>query len=228
VKAIRNLYFFENCKQFQNRPIFIAVNISFLIVYRLNSKTSSIYCESMNKLSLYSLSLSFISLMLFWVVMSGFFDVIHLSMGVLSVAGVMAVNYRLKVHRFFSDDMNDLKDIRFFRAVFYFFWLIYQIIFAGFHVIKVIFSPKLPTKLSIVRFKVDLPNAHAKVILGNSITLTPGTLTVDIEGDNFLVHALDESSYKGIISDEMPKEVLKLFVKETHPVVSDIEITTKN
>jgi multicomponent Na+:H+ antiporter subunit E len=92
----------------------------------------------------------------------------------------------------------------------------------------VIFSPTLPTKLSIVRFKVNLPSSHAKVILGNSITLTPGTLTVDIEGDNFLVHALDESSYKGIISDEMPREVLKLFQKEMHPVVSDIEITTKN
>ena len=228
MKAIRNLYFFEICKQFQNGPIFIAVNITFLIVYRLKSKTSSIYCESMNKLSLYSLSLSFISLMLFWVVMSGFFDAIHLTMGILSVTGVMVVNYKLKTHRFFSDDMNDLKDIRFFRAVFYFFWMIYQIVVAGFHVIKVIFSPSLPTKLSIVRFKVNLPNAHAKVILGNSITLTPGTLTVDIEGDNFLVHALDESSYKGIISDEMPQEVLKLFEKETHPVVSDIEITTKN
>jgi multicomponent Na+:H+ antiporter subunit E len=181
----------------------------------------------MNKLSLYSLSLSFISLMLFWVVMSGFFDAVHLTMGVLSVAGVMAINHKLKVHRFFSDDMNDLKEIRYFRAVFYFFWMIYQIVVAGFHVVKIIFKPSLPTKLSIVRFKADLPSSHAKVILGNSITLTPGTLTVDIEGDHFLVHALDESSYKGIISDEMPREVLKLFQKEARPVISDVKITTK-
>ncbi|WP_069130801.1 Na+/H+ antiporter subunit E [Rhodohalobacter halophilus] len=182
----------------------------------------------MNKLSLYSLSLSFISLMLFWVVMSGFFDAVHLTMGVLSVAGVMAINYKLKTHRFFEDDMDDLKELRYFRAVYYFFWMIYQIIVAGFHVVKVIANPALPTKLSVVTFKVDLPSAHAKMILGNSITLTPGTLTVDIDGDNFLVHALDESSYSGIISDEMPREVLKLFETEERQVISDIEITTKN
>jgi len=182
----------------------------------------------MNKLSLYSLTLSFISLMLFWVVMSGFFDAVHLTMGVLSVAGVIAVNYKLKAYRFFHDDMADIKELRLLRAVYYFFWMIYQIFTAGFHVVKVILQPGLPTKLSIVRFKVNLPSSHAKMILGNSITLTPGTLTVDIQGDYFIVHALDESSYAGIISDEMPREVLKLFEKDGRSVISDVEIITKN
>jgi len=181
----------------------------------------------MNKLSLYSLSLSFISLMLFWVVMSGSLDVVHIIMGILSVGIVMGVNYKLKVHHFFSDDMDDMKELRYFMAVKYFFWMIIQIIQSGFHVVSVIIRPSLPTKLSIVRFKTNLPSAHAKMILGNSITLTPGTLTVDIDGDYFTVHALDEASYAGIVSDEMPKQVLKLFEKEDRPVVSDIEITTK-
>lgn len=165
--------------------------------------------------------------MLFWVVMSGFFDLIHITMGVLSVSGVIALHYKLKAHRFFSDDMNDMKELRYFMAVKYFFWMIVQIVKSGFHVVMVIASPSLPTKLSVVRFKVNLPSAHAKMILGNSITLTPGTLTVDIVGDQFTVHALDESSYAGIVSDEMPRQVLSLFEKEDRQVISDVVISTK-
>ena len=71
--------------------------------------------------------MSFLSLMIFWIIMSGFLDLIHLSMGVATVAGVLYVNYQLKSHRFFDDDMNDLGELRFGRAVYYFFWMIVQI-----------------------------------------------------------------------------------------------------
>lgn len=182
----------------------------------------------MNKLSFFSLTMSFISLMIFWIIMSGFLDFIHIGLGVLSVGSVMYVNYKLKVHRFFDDDMDDLSDLNFGRAVYYFFWMFIQVLIAGFHVLIVITRPKMPIQTAMVRFKVDLPSAHAKMILGNSITLTPGTLTVDIEGDQFTVHALDEKSYEGIVSDEMPRQVLKLFEKEERQVVSDIRINSSS
>lgn len=182
----------------------------------------------MNRLSLFSLTMTFISLMIFWITLSGFLDAVHIGMGVLSVGSVMYVNYKLKVHRFFDDDMDDLSDLNFGRAFYYFFWLIIQIILAGFHVLSVILQPKMPIKTAMVQFRVDLPSAHAKMILGNSITLTPGTLTVDIDGDLFTVHALDENSYKGIVSDEMPRQVLKLFEKEERQVVSDIKINSSS
>ena len=179
----------------------------------------------MNKASFFSLSMSFISLMIFWVIMSGFLEWFQLSLGVLSVACVMLVNYKLKAHRFFEDDMNDIGELRFFRAAYYLFWMIGQIILAGFHVLFIIARPNMPIKTTMIRFKVDLPSAHAKMILGNSITLTPGTLTIDIKDDIFTVHALDEKSYDSIISDNMPRQVLKLFLNEERQVVSDVEIT---
>lgn len=156
--------------------------------------------------------------------MSGFLDAIHLAMGVVSVTGVMLLNYQLKKVRFFEDDMEDLNDIRFGRAIYYFFWLIYQILVSGFHVLFVIIRPSMPIKPTMVTFKVDLPSSHAKVILGNSITLTPGTLTVDIEDDTFTVHALDHNSYAGIQDDSMPRQVLSLFSKEDRQVVQDFKI----
>lgn len=178
----------------------------------------------MSKFSYLSITLSFISLMLFWIAMSGFLDAIHLSLGVLSVAGVLAFNYQLKKHRFYSDDMDNLDDLRFFRAFYYFFWLIYQIIMAGFHVMGIILKPSMPIETCIIKFRVDLPSSHAKMILGNSITLTPGTLTIDIEDDLFTVHALDKSSYESLENDEMPRQVLQLFQKDGRQVIRDFEI----
>ena len=178
----------------------------------------------MNKLSFFTLTMTFISLMAFWVAMSGFLDAIHLAMGVVSVAGVMMLNHQLKKQRFFEDDMEDLSELRFGKSFYYFFWLIYQILVSGFHVLFVIMRPSMPIKPTMVTFKVDLPSSHAKVILGNSITLTPGTLTVDIEDDTFTVHALDSNSYAGIADDSMPKMVLSLFSKEDRPVVRDFKI----
>lgn len=156
--------------------------------------------------------------------MSGFLDAIHIGMGVVTVIGVLFVNHQFKAHRFFDDDMNDLKELRFFYAGWYVIWLLGQIVLAGFHVVSVIIRPKMPIHTVLVTFRVDLPSAHAKMILGNSITLTPGTLTIDIEGDKFTVHALDDASHEGITSDVMPRMVLKLFENVDRQVIKDIKI----
>lgn len=156
--------------------------------------------------------------------MSGYFDLTHSIMGIISVGVVIAVNYQLKKHRYFEDEDDVLKSLRIRRLVVYLIWLVWQILVSGFQIARVILTPSLPIEPSMIRFKVDLPNAHAKMILGNSITLTPGTLTVDIHEDEFMVHAIIPEAYKGIVDDKMPQEVLKLFSKEIHPVVSDVRI----
>lgn len=159
--------------------------------------------------------------------MSGFFDAIHLGLGVLSVVSVMYVNYKLKAHRFFKDDMDDLSELRFSRAAYYIGWMIIQIIMAGFHVAGIIIRRKMPIHTTMITFRTNLPSAHARMILGNSISLTPGTLTIDITEDFFIVHSIDEKSYEGIASDKMPREVLKLFEKEERQVIHDLKIITQ-
>src|SRR5690625_631795 len=178
----------------------------------------------MNKISKYSLALSFISLMLFWTVMSGFLDAIHLSLGVVSVISVLAINYKMKSYRMYEDDMNDLKELRFRRPVHEIGWMLVQIFQAGMHVLAIVFKNPIPYDASVLKFRVDLPSADAKMALGNSISLAPGTVTMVIEGDHFVVHALDDDSFGGIVSDEMPREVLKLFQKEERQVIYDVEI----
>lgn len=160
----------------------------------------------------------------FWYLMSGFFDITHTIMGVLSVGIVMVVNYKLKTFSFYDDETDIIKDLRFFYVPYYFGWLIVQIVVSGIEVAKILLSPSLPIQTSIVRFKVDFPNPHCKMILGNSITLTPGTLTVEINGDEFIVHAISPASFEGLASDNMPKKVLRLFTKEERSVISDFEV----
>jgi multicomponent Na+:H+ antiporter subunit E len=176
------------------------------------------------KLSIYNLTLSFISLMTFWFVMSGLFDWFHIILGVISVSIVMAVNYQLKQTRFFEDEMDDLKELRIHYAVYYVFWLIIQIFISGIHVASVILRPRMPIHPHIIKFRVDLPSAHARMILGNSITLTPGTLTIEIRDDQFTVHALTAKSFESIVDESIPGRVLKLFTKEEHQVIHDLRI----
>lgn len=160
----------------------------------------------------------------FWYLMSGFFDLTHSIMGVLSVAVVMFINHRFKTFSFYENETDILKDLRFLLVPYYFCWLIVQIVISGVEVAKILLTPSLPIQTSVVRFKVDYPNPHCKMILGNSITLTPGTLTVDINDDEFIVHAISAASFEGLASDKMPQQVLRLFTNEKRSVISDFEV----
>lgn len=185
---------------------------------------SVILSTRVKKRSIFSLFVSFGLLMSFWLVMSGFFDVFHIGMGVVCVTIVMGIDAKLKSLKYYGDDADVLSQIRYGYGVFYVVWLVWQIVISGIHVAGVILSPRLHNRSCIVRFKVDLPNAQARVILGNSITLTPGTLTLDIHENEFTVHALVPESYAGIIDDSMPRHVLRLFTPDVRQVVSDVRV----
>ncbi len=80
----------------------------------------------------------------------------------------------------------------------YFWLLVTEIVKANICVLKLILSPRLTPEPRLVRFRTDLKSGLAKVMLANSITLTPGTITVTVEGNEFLIHCLDEELAEGI------------------------------
>lgn len=80
----------------------------------------------------------------------------------------------------------------------YFAVLIAEIVKANFAVIRMIMSSRYDVEPAIVRFDTDFKTDSARVMLANSITLTPGTITVSVEGDRFTVHCLDKSLAVGI------------------------------
>lgn len=76
--------------------------------------------------------------------------------------------------------------------------LVIEIIKANIATIKVIFSHRYDVEPVLVTFDVHFETRIARVLFANSITLTPGTITVDVIGDKYTVHALDVSYTDGI------------------------------
>lgn len=92
---------------------------------------------------------------------------------------------------------------------FQYFWvLVQEIVKANVAVFKLIMSPELQPEPAIVYFDTDLKTGLAKVLLANSITLTPGTITVSVEDNRFCVHCLDKELARGL-EDSMFVELLK-------------------
>lgn len=87
---------------------------------------------------------------------------------------------------------------RIWKILHYVFILVTEIIKANFAVIKMIMSSRYEIEPAVVRFKTDLRTTPARILLANSITLTPGTITVSLEDNEYVVHCLDKSLAEGI------------------------------
>ena len=74
---------------------------------------------------------------------------------------------------------------KFFYLIQYVFILVKEIVKANFAVIRMITSSRYELEPAVVRFKTDLKSAPARIMLANSITLTPGTITVSLTGDEY-------------------------------------------
>ena len=137
----------------------------------------------------------YIAFLVLWILLNGQLTVETVLIG-LAVAGVM---YAF-ICKFL--DYSIEKDLLLFRKLpyiaAYLMILIWEIIKANISAIRMTLSYRKEVDPVIVKFKTDLKSKVAKVVLANSITLTPGTITVDLEGDELIVHALDEELAEGI------------------------------
>lgn len=85
-----------------------------------------------------------------------------------------------------------------------------EIVKANIAVVKLLFSSRYDVEPAIVSFNTDLKTETARVILANSITLTPGTITVSIHDDELKVHCLDKSLAEGLNDSIFVKLLLRL------------------
>ena len=154
---------------------------------------------------------TFIILFVFWMVMSGKFDLFHAALGVISCLLVTHLSGDLL---FKETRKGRGKEI--FRFIVYIPWLIYQIILANLHVVRLALSPRMSELINpqLIRFKVNLKSDIAKVTFANSITLTPGTITADIVGDEYIVHALSQPVADDLLSGEMEQRVAHIFSED--------------
>jgi len=142
------------------------------------------------------MTLSAILLFAFWVVLSGKFDAFHLSIGALSAVCIARGTQPLllRAPAIVPDARHPVTAISWRRMLLYAPWLAWQVLLSGLDVAWLVLHPNMPISPCIVRFDTPLPHELARLTLANSITLTPGTVTLDVEGDTFVIHALTTSS----------------------------------
>ncbi len=153
---------------------------------------------------------TFVILYAFWVQLSGVFDFFHLSLGVISCALVSTVSRDLLFSegKVTPDHLSAV--LRFIR---YLPWLIYQIILANIYVAKLVLNPKMSSLINprIIRFKVRLKTDVALMTYANSITLTPGTITVLIKDGYYYVHSIDQKVADDLLTGEMEDRVAQIY-----------------
>ncbi len=153
--------------------------------------------------------LTFFILFGIWLLLSGKFDRLHISLGVISCLIVAFISSDLL---FTSSETKGMTAtcLRFLR---YIPWLLYQIFLANIHVLYLTFHPKMMDLIDpkIIRFRSKLKSNISLLTFANSITLTPGTITVyvSVYGD-FQVHTIDKPSGQSL-PGEMEARVGRIF-----------------
>ena len=150
-------------------------------------------------------TISFINLALLWMILSGYLKSNLLILGVLSCMLVTVVAIMMKVY--LSND----ERIKFaIKMPFYLPWLFKEIFLSNLHVARKVLFPVNNIQPQCINTKPTQKTNTGIALLANSITLTPGTISVDYDDENLLVHALTDKTAQGIIDKEMDQRIAKI------------------
>ena len=98
------------------------------------------------------------------------------------------------------------------KMIMYFFWLMWQLVLANIDVLLATTAQELSIDPKVVRFRFKVDNPMASVVLANSITLTPGTVTMNVTDDGlYEIHALTVGAAAGVLDGGMQKKVADLY-----------------
>jgi len=165
--------------------------------------------KSVRKKRILPIVLTFIISMVTWLILSGQFDSFHISLGIVSSLIVAWLSGDLM----FQNPIQKGFIARTIRFVIYIPWLIVQIFIANLHILKIVFHPR-PLEIidpKIVKFNSKLSGQMPLYILGNSITLTPGTVTIFVNVfGTYTVHAIDQQSAEAL-PGEMENKIDRIF-----------------
>ena len=139
-----------------------------------------------------------------WLLWSGLYTPLLLALGAFSCAVTLYLAHRMSL----LDEMNLLRILL--RLPAYWLWLAGEVVRSSLEVARIVLDPRLPASPTLVTLK-DLPKgAIGQAILGNSIILTPGTLTLDLQGDELLAHSLTRSGAEALATGEFSQRVKRL------------------
>ena len=147
-----------------------------------------------------------IALYLLWLLLSGYYaKPLLLSLGVLSAVGVTLLSIKLRIL-----DLNEGGGLFCCRMLLYIPWLFKEIVKSNLDVSRRIWQPVMRVKPQVVFVKANQKTEIGLVLHANSITLTPGTLSIDTGGGLIEVHALSEDSGDQVLKGEFDRRICML------------------
>lgn len=150
---------------------------------------------------LHALSLGLVLALLWWL-LSGYFVPLLLSLGVLSVILTVLISRRMDV----IDHEGQPLHLSW-KIGFYWLWLLKEIFMSAVAVSKVVLKAKMPIHPAMLHIKPTQRSEMGAVIYANSITLTPGTVTVAMENGEMVIHALTTEAADGLLTGDMDRRV---------------------
>ncbi len=142
-----------------------------------------------------------------WLLWSGHYTPLLLGLGALSCILSLYLAHRIG----FFDEMFSLQVIP--RLPRYWGWLLLEIVRSSFEVARIILHPKPPISPTVVEFEAAPRDPVGQAILGNAITLTPGTLTLDVHNGRISVHCLTRAGADALLCGEFNRRAAKLTEK---------------
>ncbi|WP_168198376.1 Na+/H+ antiporter subunit E [Crassaminicella thermophila] len=145
--------------------------------------------------------------MLFWVILAEKinFERLVIGTGICIGAYFFSNNIRISKKREYL-----LTPKKIYYLITYFFILIKEIVIANFQVARIVLSPNMEISPQIINFDTKLQSDFYRTILANSITLTPGTLTVLMEENRLVVHCLKKDYIEDVLNSKFEKILLKV------------------
>lgn len=140
-----------------------------------------------------------------WLVWSGIFNPLLLSLGLFSCLLTVYLAHRMG---HFDNEVFGLKYRQ--RLLKYWWWLATQVIKSSLGVARIVINPRLPISPQVIRIRSTADNPVDQVILVNSITLTPGTLSIDVYDSGITVHSLTKAGADELLEGEMDRRVAAL------------------
>jgi multicomponent Na+:H+ antiporter subunit E len=139
-----------------------------------------------------------------WLLLSQSYNAFHMTLGFAVSSGVALLNTE-------RGGKSRPEKVRWLRALAYIPWLVSRIIQSGIHLSYLILHPRLPIDPKLIRHRSSLKEEAGIVLFGNSITLTPGTITAEVNSNALVIHAMDDASADDVTSLRMEQKVAGIF-----------------
>ena len=153
-----------------------------------------------------------------WLLLSGLFKPLLLALAAVSVALTVWLASRMDI---VDADSHPVRAMV--RYLPYWPWLTVEIVKSSIDVAQRVLSPSLPISPIVFELRASQKSVVGRVVLANSITLTPGTVTMDVDGDRLTVHALSRDTVEYALNGEMDRRVTRAEGLGTPPARPDVK-----